>query len=241
MRRSGIVTVCVVSMKKHCCSLLVVLLSCLLASCGDDDYRYPSVKQDFLTAFSGTDGRLESVLTDEGERLRIVEGASGLRVSADTAVRIVANYETLAIGDDDVAGAKLYALLQTVSPVPLAAAEFEEGVKTEPSEIQSIWRGYDYLNIIVKVKQQGKHLFHFVEDEAVVDENSGRVKVRLTLYHDVSSSVQDYGKRAYLSVPLKQYMTEGVRGMDVRFRIYTYSGCFKTYVLDEAGLRVEEG
>ena len=86
-------------MKKHCCSLLVVLLSCLLASCGDDDYRYPSVKQDFLTAFSGTDGRLESVLTDEGERLRIVEGASGLRVSADTAVRIVANYETLAIGD----------------------------------------------------------------------------------------------------------------------------------------------
>ena len=148
-------------MKKHCCSLLVVLLSCLLASCGDDDYRYPSVKQDFLTAFSGTDGRLESVLTDEGERLRIVEGASGLRVSADTAVRIVANYETLAIGDGDVAGAKLYALLQTVSPVPLVAAEFEEGVKTEPSEIQSIWRGYDYLNIIVKVKQQGKHLFHF--------------------------------------------------------------------------------
>lgn len=227
--------------EKHCCSLLVVLLSCLLASCGDDDYRYPSVKQDFLTAFSGTDGRLESVLTDEGERLRIVEGTSGLRVSADTAVRIVANYETLAIGDNDVAGAKLYALLQTVSPVPLAAAEFEEGVKTEPSEIQSIWRGYDYLNIIVKVKQQGKHLFHFVEDEAVVDENSGRVKVRLTLYHDVSSSVQDYGKRAYLSVPLKQYMTEGVRGVDVRFRIYTYSGCFKTYVLDEAGLRVEEG
>ena len=103
-------------MKKHCCSLLVVLLSCLLASCGDDDYRYPSVKQDFLTAFSGMDGRLESVL-------------------ADTAVRIVANYETLAIGDGDVAGAKLYALLQTVSPVPLAAAEFEEGVKTEPSEI----------------------------------------------------------------------------------------------------------
>lgn len=75
------------------------------------------------------DGRLESVLADEGERLRIVEGASGLRVSADTAVRIVANYETLAIGDGDVAGAKLYALLQTVSPVPLAAAEFEEGVK----------------------------------------------------------------------------------------------------------------
>ena len=62
------------------------------------------------------DGRLESVLTDEGERLRIVEGASGLRVSADTAIRIVANYETLAIGDGDVAGAKLYALCKRFLP-----------------------------------------------------------------------------------------------------------------------------
>lgn len=226
-------------MKKYCCGLLVVVLLCLFVSCGDDDYHYPSVKQDFLTAFSGSDGRLESVLTDEGETFQIVEDASGLRVNADTAIRIVANYETL-VTDNDVIGGKLYALLQTVSPVPLAVAEFEGGVKTEPSEIQSIWLGYGYLNIVLKVKQQGKHLFHFVEDEVVVDRDNGRVTVQLTLYHDISSIVQDYSKRAYLSVPLKQYMTDGIKDMSVYFRIYTYSDRFKTYILDETGLHVEE-
>lgn len=227
-------------MKKYCCGLFVIVVSCLLASCGDDDYRYPSVKQEFLTAFSGADGRLESVLTDNGETLQVVEDASGLHVNADTAVRIVANYETL-VTDNKVTGAKLYALLQTVSPVPLAADEFEGGVRTEPSEIQSIWLGYDYLNIVLQVKQQGKHLFHFVEDGFSVDKDSGRAVVRLTLYHDISSAVQDYSKRAYLSVPLKQYMAGGVRGVDVYFSIYTYSGHFKTYVLDETGgLHVEE-
>lgn len=226
-------------MKKYCCGLLVVVLLCLFVSCGDDDYHYPSVKQDFLTAFSGSDGRLESVLTDEGETFQIVEDASGLRVNADTAIRIVANYETL-VTDNDVIGGKLYALLQTVSPIPLAAAEFEGGVKTEPSEIQSIWLGYGYLNIVLKVKQQGKHLFHFVEDEVAVDRDSGRVTVQLTLYHDISSIVQDYSKRAYMSVPLKQYMTDGIKDMSVYFRIYTYSDRFKTYILDETGLHVEE-
>lgn len=226
-------------MKKYCCGLFVVVLLCLFVSCGDDDYHYPSVKQDFLTAFSGSDGRLESVLTDEGETFQIVEDASGLRVNADTAIRIVANYETL-IADNDVIGGKLYALLQTVSPVPLAATEFEGGVKTEPSEIQSIWLGYGYLNIVLKVKQQGKHLFHFVEDEIAVDRDNGRATVQLTLYHDISSIVQDYSKRAYLSVPLKQYMTDGIKDMSVYFRIYTYSDRFKTYILDETGLHVEE-
>lgn len=226
-------------MKKYYCGLLVVVLLCLFVSCGDDDYHFPSVKQDFLTAFSGSDGRLESVLTDEGETFQIVEDASGLRVNADTAIRIVANYETL-IADNDVIGGKLYALLQTVSPVPLAATEFEGGVKTEPSEIQSIWLGYGYLNIVLKVKQQGKHLFHFVEDEVAVDRDNGRTTVQLTLYHDISSIVQDYSKRAYLSVPLKQYMTDGIKDMSVYFRIYTYSDRFKTYILDETGLHVEE-
>ena len=54
-------------MKKYCDWWLLPLLACLLAGCGDDDYHYPSVKLEFLTAFSGADGYLRSVVTDEGE------------------------------------------------------------------------------------------------------------------------------------------------------------------------------
>ena len=55
----------------------------MLVSCGDDDdYHYPSVKLDFLTAQAGADGSLQSVLTDEGETLAIVEDASKTRIDA---------------------------------------------------------------------------------------------------------------------------------------------------------------
>ena len=66
-------------MKKYCCGLFVAVVSCLSVSCGDDDYHYPSVKQDFMTAFSGADGRLESVLTDEGETFQILERQACVR------------------------------------------------------------------------------------------------------------------------------------------------------------------
>ncbi len=118
-------------MKKYCCGLLAVVWSWLLVSCGDDDYYYPSVKQDFLTAFYGADGQLEAVQTDDGEKLRVVEDMSGSRADADASVRIIANYETV-LSDNEVAGVKLYALSQTISPVPLPADKFEEGIKTEP-------------------------------------------------------------------------------------------------------------
>lgn len=57
-------------MKKYCDWWLLPLLACLLAGCGDDDYHYPSVKLEFLTAFSGADGYLRSVVTDEGKPCR---------------------------------------------------------------------------------------------------------------------------------------------------------------------------
>lgn len=50
-------------MKKYCDWWLLPLLACLLTGCGDDDYHYPSVKLEFLTAFSGADGYLQLFLS----------------------------------------------------------------------------------------------------------------------------------------------------------------------------------
>ena len=69
-------------MKKYCDWWLLPLLACLLAGCGDDDYHYPSVKLEFLTAFSGADGYLRSVVTDEGETLPVVEDKTKTNIEA---------------------------------------------------------------------------------------------------------------------------------------------------------------
>ena len=93
-------------------------------SCADDDdYHYPSVKLDFLTAQAGADGSLQSVLTDEGETLAIVEDASKTRIDANASARIVSNYGK-ADAADGISGVKLYAVLSAISPVPQSADKF---------------------------------------------------------------------------------------------------------------------
>lgn len=210
---------------------LFPLLVCLLSACDGDDYYYPSVKLEFLTAFSGADGRLQTVLTDEGEMLPVVEDASARKIEANSFVRIVSNYAPVAAADG-TSGVKLYAVLNTVSPQPLPADKFEEGIKTDPVELQSIWMGQDYLNLLLGIKaQNGKHLLHFIEDEVTTDMSTGHVTVRLTLYHDDGDDVQAYTRRAYVSVPLWKYAAEGVQKVTVYFTLNTYSG-EKSYNFD---------
>ena len=101
-------------MKKYCDWWLLPLLACLLTGCGDDDYHYPSVKLEFLTAFSGADGYLQSVVTDEGETLPVVEDKTKTNIEANASVRVISNYAS-EVTADGTAGAVLYALSGVLS------------------------------------------------------------------------------------------------------------------------------
>ena len=169
------------------------MLACLLAGCGDDDYHYPSVKLEFLTAFSGADGYLRSVVTDEGETLPVVEDKTKTNIEANALVRVISNYAS-EVTADGTAGAVLYALSGVLSVVP-----------------------------------QTVDKFHFVEDEVIVDTATGCSEVYLTLYHDAKEEVVSYTRRAYASVPLRQYAAEGIQKVMVHFSVHTYSGDIKTY------------
>lgn len=222
-------------MKKTFRSLLLLALSLMLyalAACGDDDddYYYPSVKLEFLTAYSGSDGRLNTVLTDEGTHYAVVQDDSDSRITADSLVRIVSNYETLR-AEDGTTGVRLYALSGAIAPLPRKAETFKEGVKSEPAEVLSIWMGRDYLNMVLTVKQQGKHAIAFVE-ESISTDSDLRTNVHLSLYHDVTSTTQDYTKRAYLSIPLQQYADNGTTPLRIHFTLNTQSGEQKTYSFD---------
>ncbi len=221
-------------MDKRCYQCFLFLLSCLMAACGDEDekYHYPSVKTEFLTAFSDKEGMLQSAVTDEGTTYRITEDVSKITIRPDSLVRMVGKYEVMpSVGGN--AGMKLYTWLTAVSPLPLSAERFKEGVKVDPAEVQSIWMGLNYLNIVLTVKARNEtHLFHFVEDMIITDAETGQRHVFLTLYHDAKNDVPASTRRVYLSVPLRQYKVEGIRKITVHFSLHTSSGELKTYKLD---------
>lgn len=76
--------------------VLSVLFSVFLFSCNEDDGApYPSVRLEFLTAESGADGRLQTLVTDKGERLVVAEDRTESELLPNSSSRVVSNYEVL--------------------------------------------------------------------------------------------------------------------------------------------------
>ena len=218
-------------MKKMSFHIVLLLISFFFSSCRkDDEYVYPSVKLEFLTAESGNDGFLSYLVTDSGERLEVSEDLSKTQIEANSSVRIVTNYKELDKTGTGIKQAKVYALLKAVSPEPSPASGFADGVKTDPADVLSMWLGRDYLNVTLSIKMQnGKHLFHFVENKVETDQTTGRKTVYLTLYHDAGNDLEAFTRRAYLSVPLSKYTENNTRETIVYFSVNTYDDGVQTY------------
>lgn len=214
-------------MKRGLKCIVIMFGLSVFASCKDDGYVYPSVQLEFLTAETGNDGYIQSVVTDEGKRLPIEKDHTRSQFLANSAVRIIANYELLSEQGQDEA--RIYTLLKPVSVDPQPANEFPDGaVKMDAAKVQSIWMGRDYLNMVLAVQaQSGKHIFGFVEES--VDTGNDRCPVvTVLLYHNAGGDVEAYAQRGYLSVPLKNRYPQGAH---IKFKVNTYDG-EKLYCFD---------
>ena len=113
------------------------------------------------------------------------------------------NYEVLS-GENT---ATIYSLQSLITPVPKPEDDpvYKDGIKLDPVEMVSIWLGRDYLNMILNLKvSTGKgHTFGIVEDVSELKTNG---IVNMLLYHDANSDEEYYNRRAYISVPLAQYI-----------------------------------
>ena len=100
------------------------MLCLLLTACGEDSYHYPSVKLKFLTAYSGGDGALERVLTDDGEEYAVLVDDSHLHIRPDFLRKAVSTFEWHKEGGRRL---HLYAVSAAVAPIPLPVDKFPEG------------------------------------------------------------------------------------------------------------------
>ena len=181
--------------------ILSFLTSLLLGACGEDDYVYPNVLTDMIDLKTDHTGTGRYLITDEGTEWRIQSrtGLDGLAPDKE---------------------AMLYNTQLVISPVPLSESKFKE-IKTDPVAIQSIWRGGNYLNLIlqVKVKDQ-KHGYHFIENK--LENKDGEQTLYLTLYHDRNNDIEGFNRKVYLSVPLWAYAGKLHKGDKIVFNIRTY-------------------
>lgn len=200
--------------------ILSFLTSLLLGACGEDDYVYPNVLTDMIDLKTDHTGTGRYLITNEGTEWRIQSrtGLDGL--APDTTYRTVTMYAPLTDSEEAEKEAMLYNTQLVISPVPLSESKFKE-IKTDPVAIQSIWRGGNYLNLIlqVKVKDQ-KHGYHFIENK--LENKDGEQTLYLTLYHDRNNDIEGFNRKVYLSVPLWAYAGKLHKGDKIVFNIRTY-------------------
>lgn len=197
----------------------------LMAACEEDEYYYPPVKFEFVTVVAGEDGRIQTLIPDKGEPLPVSEDLTRLTISPNTATRALSNYETLSEGVNVTA--KIYSLsnqsLVVPTPLPEDDKIYENGIKTNPVEMVSIWMGRDYLNMILNLTvSTGKgHKFGIVEDKSEFKSDG---IVTMLLYHDAGADEGFFDRRAYVSVPLSKYADEKnpSRKIKIKFKYYTY-------------------
>ncbi|WP_077155441.1 NigD1/NigD2 family lipoprotein [Bacteroides bouchesdurhonensis] len=206
--------------KLHSIWLMGLLL--LVAACGDDEYYYPSVKLEFVTVKSGTDGKLQTLLPDKGDEMLVSKDRTNSTMSPNDSKRVLANYEVFS--SNGISSATIYSLQSLITLTPKLKGEqgYGELTKTDPVDVVSIWMGRDYLNMILslKVKGDAKHVFDLLGEIQEESENGEQVVV-LSLYHDAQGDAQYYNRRAYISVPLTKLVGKPDQIVRIKFKYYT--------------------
>lgn len=200
---------------------LVVIFLLVVSSCDDDEVRtYPPLLSEFVTIQTDESGIPGQLRTDKG-MVYAVENAVEIvtdGLTPDSVYRAIARYEQR----NDVV--RIYGLQGVVSSYAIPDSLLADEVKCDPVEMQAIWSGGGYLNMVLLIKaQSGKHSFSFIED-SIIQTTDGYRKLCLSLSHDAHDDTMAYTQEVYLSMPLFPYSGRLEDGDSVIFSIPTPYG-----------------
>ena len=198
---------------------LLLLPVCLIAvaACQDDDYVYPSVVTEFIDGQTNEAGTLSQLVTDKGKVYTIQprEGLDGL--VPDSVYRTVSVYQPIDGSDE----AFLYSAELILAMRPLPDWSFQNGIKTDPVNVRSVWQSGEYINLILlPLVKEGSHAFHFIDYG--ITESGGTRTLALTLYHDRKGDSEAFTREVCLSIPLWPSRHHLRQGDTVLLPINTY-------------------
>lgn len=184
----------------------------------------------FIDVTTDADGTLQDLITDKGETLQILnrDGLDGL--TPDSTYRTVSIYEPKEMNAQGNATALLYSCQLIIAVKPVTVDKLPDGIaKTDPLDIQSVWKSGNYLNLILlPMAKEKSHIFHFMED-GITDNEDGSRTLHLTLYHNQNGDYEAFTRKSYLSIPLWAYEGRLAQGDRVILRIHTYEKGFVSY------------
>ena len=211
--------------------MALALLSGFNASCTQESYesgtgKYSLMLAEFVDAHTNGDGKLFSVMTDEGDSLLLTVPAERTwAAKADTTFRSLLYY-------NKVNGkAELIAISSVPTPPVREPGDMKEGMKTDPVKFVSSWTSTNrrYLNLELELMtgstddDVARHKIGCVCD-SVTTAADGSHHVWLSLFHDQGGVPEYYSAEVYISIKTSRLPVGIKEGDRVSIVIPTYSG-----------------
>lgn len=201
----------------------ILFLCCMSAftACKDEEYVYPSVLTEMVDIKTDSSGKLSYIDTDYGSSYKINERSGLEGFTPDSVYRTLSIFETLD-SESNSMSATLYSCQFVISAIPSTEDKFTDGIKTDPLDIERIWRSGDYINMVLDVKAKDKtHIINFI-DYGINENPDGSSTLSITLYHNQNGDYEAFTKKAYASVPLWPYKEKLKQGDKIEITVNTY-------------------
>lgn len=201
----------------------IIFLCSLLAasSCKEDEYVYPSVLTELVDIETDSSGKLSYINTDSGKAYQINERSGLEGFTPDSVYRTLSIFEPMGTENNDVS-AKLYSCQFVISAIPSPEEAFKDGIKTDPLDIDRIWRSGNYVNMILDIMAKDKtHILNFIYN-GIEPNEEGANTLTITIYHNQNGDYEAFTKKAYASVPLWPYKDKLSEGDKIKIVINTY-------------------
>ena len=172
-------------------ALLLCTLALACTACSeDDDTAYPDMLTDLVMAIGNSEGVVEAIQTDDGQRLTLENRITG--IPANARVRSLCDYVITADGR---------AIAYSIAGVPvLARVPDGEGVRTAPTGVAAVWQSGGFVNLHLLPKTQGGlQNWAFAVDSARANSAGGTTHY-LSLYHDQAADKLSYTGHVYASI-----------------------------------------
>lgn len=187
---------------------LLAFLASFLMACEQEVYEkgdgaYSLLRADFVEAHVQADKTVDYFITDEGDRLNVATPFTPSWVETpDTFYRAACSYNNTGQTVEVISMGQI-SVIDSIIP----AGKLENGVKTDPLSLESIWVSTNkrYLNIGLLLKigttdnAKAIHRVGLVAD-TVITHDDGKRTMHARLYHDQGDVPEYYSHRTYFSV-----------------------------------------
>ena len=201
---------------------IVLLVALFFVQCDkEDDYVYPDVLTDFMDLHTNDESVIDYIRPDVSGMLSLNHRLSGQGLKEDTVYRAVGMYSL----PDAEGRTSVYSVSLVYAEPPVRLGEGLT-LLADPLNIESVYRGGDYLNVVAQPMMQSiPHSYTFAEDSLV--SKGGCTRLYLKLGHSRNGDRESFSRRVYLSVPLKGYALSA--GDTIVFRANVYDKGLKEW------------